>query len=424
MDTRGAVDLSLAVSEVTMTDPRTLPAGDIERWAHESAYGMPTKLWTRIQLTRLAAASVLQARLLHVKASRLEVFNLVRDPERVTLQQLAPLQLVHRGTAGQAFEIAVADAVNRQRPEVTDPIRAGLRLLNLTAEEPLRMIVLGLEKVPIQFRSELWADVRAALPDNGKMRTGMRGRPANVETVISKLAAMSAADMQRPRTGPDRSQLTERDRRDRDSQLGRADALLACGADLVAVSLKINRRASRDETWRAVPLWITVGPEAVARPWSASGYGPRQSPRVSVELASQGWFALFRDALDAVDLALDQINRDRAISDVLLLGTASGWDSPTEHVPVPLAVAQTMWQLRRETVSQVVAELQRVHPGLREAAGAFALGQDQVQLNSLNVPAALEGWATESEEARLFQAQTHLFRPLHPYEQAEMARVG
>ena len=62
--------------------------------------------------------------------------------------------------------------------------------------------------------------------------------------------------------------------------------------------------------------------------------------------------------------------------------------------------------------------------GLREAAGEFALGQDQVQLNSLNVPAALEGWATESEEARLFQAQTHLFRPLHPYEQAEMARVG
>lgn len=71
------------------------------------------------QLLRLALASVLEARLLNVRSSRLAAFDLSADPETVTRTQLAALHRAHSGTAGQAFELAVADACNAGVAEVT-----------------------------------------------------------------------------------------------------------------------------------------------------------------------------------------------------------------------------------------------------------------------------------------------------------------
>ena len=94
----------------------------------------------------------------------------------MTLQQLAPLHLEHNGTAGQAFESAVADAVTAEDPEVTGLIRAGLRHLNLSGEGELSMVVLGMEKVPVEQRDDSGGGFcRVA---SGMGRSGRGGRPA------------------------------------------------------------------------------------------------------------------------------------------------------------------------------------------------------------------------------------------------------
>lgn len=416
VDTSGAVDLSLLASEIEMPDGGLLASASIEQLADKHGYGMPPAMWARLQLTRLAAASVLEARLLHVKSSRLSVYGLVPDPEKVTLQQLAPLQLIHSGTAGQAFEIAVADAVIAGEPEVTGLIRTGLRLLNLAGDGPLGMVVLGMEKVPANRREAYWDDVRSVLPPESFFRTGMRGRPGNADAKIAQLAETTTRDLQRPRHGQSGGPAEHVALRDRYSQLGRADALVVCGSDLVAASLKINHLASRSEAWRDVPLWIVGGPEAgVERARDER----LKSPRVTVTLPYQGWFAVFRDALEAVDLALREINRDRAIPEPPFPWSSSprftsNLLSPNTHMRIGSVVARTLWQLRREPIAEVTTELRRgVHQELREAAGDFEVGRDRVELTSLDVPIVVEGWQAESEEARVFVTQGHLFRNLH-----------
>lgn len=409
MDTRGAVDLSLLTTEITMPSEEALSAPEIERWADESGLGIPPAVWARVQLTRLAAASVLEARLLHVKASRLDVFGLAHDPATVTLQQLAPLQLTHKGTAGQAFELAVADAVTAQHPEVTDLIRAGLRKLGLTGDGPLSMVVLGMEKVPSSLREVYWEEVRRQLPRDGRLRTGQRGRPAHVNTFINNMAEMTAQVMHHPRTGTG-AQSSRADHRDRHSQLSRADALIVCGSDLVAVSLKINAYIARREAWRDVPLWITTGPEASVTDERQASSSNLRSPRINVALPHQGWFAIFRDALEAVDVALEAINLDRPWGKARF--SAVTWERPMANFRVSEAVARTLWLQRTKPIAEVTDMLRKTHAGLRDTAGGFTYTHGDVDILSLNVSDLVKGWQEASDDAQLVTTQQQLFRPL------------
>lgn len=408
MDTRGAVDLSLLTTQVSMPSEEVLSSPDLERWADESGVGIPTSVWARVQLTRLAAASVLEARLLHVKASRLDAFGLVHDPASVTLQQLAPLQLIHKGTAGQAFELAVADAVAAQHREVTSLIRAGLRKLGLSGEGTLSMVVLGMEKVPPSLREVYWETVRQQLPRDGRIRTGLPGRPQHGDTFIAKMAEMTAQAMHHPRTGA-RAQVSRADHRDRYSQLSRADALVVCGSDLVAASLKINPYIARREAWRDVPLWITTGPEAQVTNERVN-YNSLRSPRINVVLPHQGWFAVFRDALDAVDVALDAINRDRTWGKSRF--NAETWDRPMANFRVSEAVAKTLWLHRTKSIAEVTEILGKTHAGLRDTVGSFDYTHADVNVLSLNVSDLVQGWHDASDDAQLVMTQQHLFRRL------------
>ena len=219
------------------------------------------------------------------------------DPSRVTLQQLAPVpHLQHNGTAGQAFELAVADAVTAQDPEVTGLIRAGLRRLNLSGDGPLKHVggFLGMEKVPLEQRDDFWGQVLEVLPPGGRFRTGRPGRPPNAATAIERLAASTARSLRRPkplagtrtrggwptvRAGP--AQPTGPGGRAGDVRFGPGGGVaenqpLACAQGGVA------RRAV----------------VAHGRP-RRGGRGRRSasSPRVTVTLPADGWFSVFRDAL-------------------------------------------------------------------------------------------------------------------------------
>lgn len=412
VDTRGAVDLSLRATDIVLPDSEVLRSEDMRQLAADVGLGLPPSVWTRLQFARLAAASVLEARLLHVRATRLGAFNLVADPGRVTLEQLASLHLEHKGTAGQAFELAVADAVMAGDPEVTGMIRAGLRELNLTSEGPLSMVVLGMEKVPVEQRDDFWGRVRSVLPSDGRLRTGRPGRPVNVATAIERLASSTAATL-RDAQDMGLEELSRLERRDQRSQLARADALVACGSDLVAVSMKINRAHAAREAWRDVPLWVTVGPNAEVKSDRSS-----QSPRVTVTLPADGWFAVFRDALEAVDVALADINRDRAYA---IRPVDSPWEDPwlrpMARFRISDAVARLLWERRKDTVAEVAALLRHTHPAVLDAAGDLGFGEDVVELTTLDVPRLLQGWQEESDAGRLF-TQEHLFRHLTPQEHA------
>jgi hypothetical protein len=418
VDTRGAVDLSLRATDIALPDAEVLRSEAMRQLAEDAGLGLPPAMWTRLQFTRLAAAAVLEARLLHVRASRLGAFNLVADPEKVTLRQLAPLHLTHNGTAGQAFELAVAGAVIAQDPEVTGLVRAGLRRLNLSGDGRLSMVVLGMEKVPLGERDDFWGEVLRVLPRDGKFRTGRPGRPSNAATAIERLAASTSESLRLPKDvtrDVDVGRLTQMYVRDQRSQLGRADALVTCGSDLVAVSLKINRRHAVQESWRDVPLWITVGPEAGVESDRSSS-----SPRVTVTLPADGWYAVFRDALAAVDAGLGHVNRDRAY---MMRPVNGQWSEPWLEAQavfrVSDAVARTLWQRRDQTVAEVAAHLRQTHPAVVEAADGLRFGEDVVEMTSLDVPRLLDGWREESDAGRLF-TQGHLFRHLTPQEHAKV----
>jgi hypothetical protein len=221
----------------------------------------------------------------------------------VTLRQLAALWRTHNGTAGQAFELAVADAVEHRVPEVVQAIAAGLRLLNIADADDFQMVVLGLEKVPAGQAEAFYTELGRLLPDGARMRNGKSGRPATMRAVLEQLASSSWSSM---RMGdlPAHQVISGRGESSDGgpSQLGCADALLFTPSAVVAASLKIRCSAVHHSGWKDVPLWISTSPHATSR--ASAVPGPH--PLVSVELMSQGqWVRHFQLALDILDTALE-----------------------------------------------------------------------------------------------------------------------
>lgn len=135
MDLSGAVDLSVRTIRLDLPPPmdrdQEVAAAHA---AYDAGWNSTPAAYAQAQVVRLAVASILSARLLHVRKERFGAFGLVGNPEVVTVRQLAALHRPHRGTAGQAFELAVSDAVEAGEPFVCDKIRKGLRLLGVRDE--------------------------------------------------------------------------------------------------------------------------------------------------------------------------------------------------------------------------------------------------------------------------------------------------
>lgn len=252
----------------------------------------------RRSVLRLAVASALESRLVHVRRGRLDAFDLPRNPRKVRLDQLAALHRHHAGTAGQAFELAVTEAVRAGNPEVIGPIVKGLSLLRIATPSSLNMMVLGLEKIRAEEAEGFYSALEEMLPDDAVLRTGARGRPASVQTAVANLKQATWSNMG---TG------TQNPRRDL-SQLGRADALLVADSAAVAVSMKITHTAvSRQTAWKDVPLWITTGRPSLRGP-TVSNESVGGLPKVVVRLSTDRWVGTFLTALHVVDHALARID--------------------------------------------------------------------------------------------------------------------
>lgn len=330
------------------------------------------------QLTRLALASALEARLLNTSNDRLQAFNLSANPDQVSLRQLAALHRPHRGTAGQAFELAVADACNSGVPEVAGAFREAFRLLGYVDGGEPRVTVLGLEKVPADRASEVADHLRRQLPQNGVLHTGLRGRPASVETVVRRMTEASWIDIQRA-TGESI----------RASQLPRADALVAIGSRMVAASFKIRPTAIYRPGWSGVPIWVSLMPGSST---SVSIVERADYPTVAIYLGQSYWLTSFYDALDVLDRALTGIDlRPRAVAAA----------SP---------LTRQLRLMRNEPISEVAAKLRAVHPDIR----SLAFSDTSVAIAPFTAPVAEAsalhaGWGNASANGELFMGQRHLF---------------
>lgn len=356
--------------------------------AGAQSWELTPERWVQQQLLRLTLASVLEARLLNVRSGRLADFDLAVDPDTVTLGQLAALQRPHRGTAGQAFELAVADACNAGVAEVAEPLAQALELLGVAPGGPPHLQVLGLEKIPPLRAAEFAEQLRVQLPADGVLRTGVPGRPANVDTVIARLTRASWSSLPKPnRNEP------------QESQLARADALLTSGSTMVPVSIKINERAVFRPGWAGVPIWVTLGPGVPTRVYRRED---AKYPLVEVRLGQGHWSAMFYEALKLLDLVAHQLDLGRPprVRDPL-------WDS---RLGAPVALQMT--RMRSEPVSAVAQELRRVHPVVLERASAdTAVDRSVLDVPVLDAAGLHAGWQQEADEGGLFVGQRHLFLP-------------
>lgn len=399
MDESGTVDLPLRATQLNL--PLYATQGELSRLRElsENQWDLKPSQWRDTQLVRLALASALEARLLHVQRDRLYAFGLRRDPNGVTFRQLAALWRSHQGTAGQAFELAVADAVERRVPEVVQPIAEGLRLLNIADADQFQMVVLGLEKVPADQAERFYTDLGRLLPNEARMRTGKPGRPAKLGTVLERLASSSWTSM-RVENPFARSGLSGRvERAERHlSQLGRADALLFTPSTVVPASLKIRCAAVERYGWKDVPMWIST---ARLPGRAQTRRVPGTHPLVSVELCPGQWVRHFEMALDVLDEALEFADLGKSARRGSMISLLY---SPRDHLV-------RMLRLRsNQSIAEIVHQLRAVEPGVLD------LFQAQTEATRVSAKVPLLGakplvnaWREDAAGAAVVVGQQHLF---------------
>ncbi|WP_205473250.1 hypothetical protein [Nocardioides sp. SYSU D00038] len=298
---------------------------------HPDEWATSPRAWVTQQVTRLAVAELLRARLLQTGPGR-DQHPIPPDPEQVTLAQLATLFRPHVRLTDQAFELALVEAANAGVPAAVEPLREGLRRVGVTGREPLRVVALGLDKLPPRAAPSFWGAVRTS--------------PA-VTAVVDALAGGRAADL----SGLDRS------------QLGRADLLVVGGGRITPVALAA-RSQEQGSSWLTVPL-------SVGRDTGRSGGRPgRAEPRpgtVEVGLRGGAWTEVFEAALDAVGSAMRQIDQG---------GQPRGRTSELAE-----ALAARLVAARDRTVADVCSSLR--------AVGELATGMFDHQVGTTPVPVAV-----------------------------------
>lgn len=284
--------------------------------------------WLTQQVTRLAVAAVLRARLDQASSLPTERHPLPGDPEQVTLAQLVAAFRPHVGLSAQAFQLGVVEAVNAHVPAAVDPLREGLRRLGVTGRDPLKVIALGLDKVPGRATADFWNGVRTA--------------PA-LTALVDALAGSASSDL----SGLDRSHLS------------RADAIVLGGGKATAITIGTAGGRSRDgqkggsrgAAWLTVPLAVGRGSRGDARGSGAGGSGGATGAGVEVGLRSSGWVEVFEAALDAVGSAMAQIDSGGKPR----LGSRGGRPDQLAEV-----ISQRLVAAKDRTVADVCASLRDI----------------------------------------------------------------
>ena len=394
--------VNLNLDATRLGTPASLSVAEHERLIGraERQLDMPSGDLVSSQVLRLAVASALESRLLHTRRARLETFSLFNNPEWVTLAQLAALQRHHYGAAGQAFELAVADAVQAGDPAVVEPLIQGLAQLNIPRPSTLKMIVTGLEKVRPAEAEGFYAELGRMCPDDAVLRTGAPGRPASVHTALMKLCNATWASM-------DAATLTDSSRRDL-SQLGRADALVVADGTVVAVSLKVNRLGvSREPAWRDVPLWITTGLYGMDGP-EVTSHSDSGRPKVVVQLRRDRWAGSFMCALWVLDHALAKTDHHSLPPQMYRFWDWDQWDYAYRRHASYLA----RWMVSHQdlSVAEICQQLRQVEPGAREMLlPVLEAAPVRTDIALLGAGPVIAGFEQEADDARLVIGHPHLF---------------
>ena len=373
-----------SVAAMLPDKPHGKDLGDLRRWA-ERQWDLAPGEWVEGQLVRLALASLLEARLLHLSSSRLDAFTLGKDPEGVTLAQLSHLWRQHHGESGQAFELAVADAVEAGVPEVVDPLRQAMLMLGAKDVSSIRMRVLGLEKVDRTRRREFAEAVLQDVHDGAVLRTGRRGRPMSGNTAMGRIGQQTWSSMSAP-SDPDGG-----------SQMARADALLFTDRDLFLASMKVNRLGvmrHRTVGWQDVPLWITrsTGPETTVR-----RVNDAKHPMVVVSLGDTRWTRAFDEASRCLWVALHDADMTRR--------------RPNSPGVRNSEIPTRLYEMRHLPIAEVCRRLRQTHPGVQDLFGPAV--RAQVGPQGVPVPELKplrQGWLGAAEQVPvLLSGQQHVF---------------
>ncbi len=299
-----------------------------ERSAEEWTTGAAE--WAGAQVVRLAVAALLEARLAQAAVEQSGRTPLPADPAEVTVGRLAAAFRPHVDLVRQAFQVGVVDSVNGGVPAVADPLREGLRRVGVTGRDPMRVLLLGLDRVPTRARQEFWKASRGSVG------------------VTAALDALTA--------GSGSHDVSKLDR----SHLARADALVQAGGRTTPIAVDPGSPRSRDEggSWLKVPLTVTRGQGG------QGGHGSR-SASTEVALSGGGWHDVFDAALAGVGAAMHRVDNGGAPR-----GRAAG---------VADAVAERLAGAKDRTVAEVCASLRAVDPTVLELYG------DQVTTSTVPV---------------------------------------
>ncbi|MGA8846145.1 MAG: hypothetical protein WB471_05980 [Nocardioides sp.] len=355
----------------------------VERTAEQWTTG--PREWLTQQVTRLAVAAVLRGRLDQASSLPTERHPLPGDPEQVTLGQLVAAFRPHVGLSAQAFQLGVIEAANGHVPAAVDPLRDGLRRVGVTGRDPLKVIALGLDKVPTRAAGDFWNSVRSA--------------PA-LTALVDALAGSSSSDL----SGLDRSQLT------------RADAIVLGGGRATAVTIGTSgrkREAVKGRPWLSVPLAIGRPTRGDARGPGGSGGGSAgrgaggsdgsaAAPGAEIALKSSGWVEVFESALDAVGAAMAQIDSGSKPR----LGSRGGRPDTLAEV-----LTQRLVAAKDRTVAEVCGSLRDLDPlALEMFDHQVAVVPVRVPVPVLEDDAFLQLWLPSSALAGpLFTGSPDLF---------------
>ncbi len=258
------------------------------------------------QVVRLAVAE-----LLRVQVVRSE---LATDLDHITVGQVAPLFRPHVDLGGQALRIALIEAVNAGVPAAVDPLREGLKHLGITGREPLRMVALGLDRVPARA-GDFWTGAKTS---------------STLTAVLDALVSGARGD------------LSTLDRR----HLNRAHALVSAAGRVtpVVVGAPVPDPGG---SWLDVPLALT-------RRQRNAGDGRRPagpSRGIEVALGADGWTEVFEAALDVVGGAMSQMD---------------GGPRARARTGLTSAMTERLVSARGRTVGDVIASLRAVDPFVLE----------------------------------------------------------
>lgn len=269
----------------------------------------------------LFAASALQALTIHVRQERAKRFDVnTRDIDRTTVAQLAALLRSHDGQRGQAFELAVADALNCDIPHVVDPVRQALAHAGAPMQTP-RAVVMGLEKVgdPLAF-----AQAVADAVGGRTLRTGRRGRPLRASAAVTRLLEGGT------------SITSSRE------ELAFADLLVfdEDGDAVVTASVKI-----RISGWAMPPF--------PARLWIVGASSVRQADKLRADLPGRSAVALVgAEALFALTAAHESVTYGLRMIDRGVIAGA------VPSLQVADLIGRTLWSRRNDPVRRSIEELQ------------------------------------------------------------------